>query len=164
MPVSRSRKKRKNQNGQKRAWQGQSVIALSSEVEPGFTPCPRTIEAGQRASEDDRIWFKRHLSATVRVREALLGEHDEALLKDGRGPLGAEERLAVVVVQSAPGRRVRLPYKVMPTQTPGGGLTLQQLQEVQADWEASDESALVTGADGQAHDVLQILRLALGQT
>ncbi|MGW2600017.1 hypothetical protein [Streptomyces klenkii] len=155
--VSRTRKKKKNQNRKTSVWEGKTVAAGCG----AGALTGRSAEASSRAAEDDRIWFDKHPDASVRVREALPGEHDEALLAQGRGPLQPDERLAVVVVQVVPGRRVRCPYKVVTTTNPDGRLTPQQLDAVRAEWEASDQTMPLTAPDGRTVDGLMMFRLAM---
>ncbi|WP_405692582.1 hypothetical protein [Streptomyces sp. NBC_00057] len=102
------------------------------------------------------MWFDRHPGASVRVREALPGEHDpQAFWRDELAP---DEKGVVVVVQAAPGRRARLPFKVVTTSAPGARLSPQQLEEVRAEWESGDRTALVTGMDGRGVDTLAMFR------
>ncbi|MCY0930912.1 hypothetical protein OTB20_32915 [Streptomyces sp. H27-H1] len=124
-------------------------------------PSRKGLAAGHRAAEDDRVWFDKHPGVSVRVREALPGEHDEHLITHGQEPLGPDQRLAVVVLQAAPGRRIRVPFGVVLPDTPGAPLTPQQLKDVQVAWENSDQTALVTNAKGQRVDALAALRSAL---
>ncbi|MFE6104060.1 hypothetical protein ACFVQ4_29455 [Streptomyces laurentii] len=155
MAVSRTRKK-KNRNRTAPVWEGRSVYALSAEAAAAGGPSSRNVAAGHRAAEADRVWFDRHPGASVRVRQALPGEYDHRPF--GPGPLAPNEKIAVVVVQAAPGRRTRIPYQVVTTPTAAATISPQQLEEIQTEWESSDQTAPMTNQSGQVIDALGLMR------
>ncbi|MGK5548485.1 hypothetical protein ACSNOH_27700 [Streptomyces sp. URMC 127] len=157
MAVGRTRKKKKNQNRKTSVWEGRTVAAGCG----AGALTGRSAEASSRAAEDDRLWFDKHPGASVRVREALPGEHDHGPFTQGRKPLWPDERLTVVVVQVVPGRRVRYPYKAVSVASPDERLTPQQLEAVREEWEASDQTMPLTAPDGQTFDYLMMFRLAM---
>lgn len=101
MAVSRTRKKKKNQNRTAPVWEGRTVYGLGEEAAAAGGPSRTNAAAGHRAAEADRRWFERNADASVRVREALPGEHDHRAF--GSEPLAPNQKIAVVVVQAAPG-------------------------------------------------------------
>ncbi|WP_435609697.1 hypothetical protein [Streptomyces sp. C10-9-1] len=156
MAVSRTRKKKKNQNRATPVWEGRSVYGLGEEAAAAGGPSRRNVAVGHRAAEADRVWFDRHPGASVRVREALPGEHDSRAF--GSEPLAANQRGIVVVVQAAPGRRTRIPYAVITTPTPGAAISPQQLEAVRAEWERGDQTAPLMSQDGRLIDALALMR------
>lgn len=156
MAVSRTRKKKKNQNRSTPVWEGRTVYGLGEEGAAAGGPSRSNVAAGHRAAEADRVWFDRNAGASVRVREALPGEHDHRAF--GPEPLAPNQKIAVVVVQTAPGRRARLPFKVVTTPTAGAAISPQQLEEIRAEWESSNQMAPLTNQDGQVVDVLALMR------
>ncbi len=157
MAVSRTRKKKKNQNRASPMWEGRSVYGLGKEAGAAGGPSRRNVAVGHRAAEADRVWFDRHPGASVRVREALPGEHDHRAF--GPEPLAPNQKGVVVVVQAAPGRRTRIPYKVITTPTPGAAISPQQLEEVRAEWERGDQTAPLMNQDGRLIDGLALMRV-----
>lgn len=155
--VSRTRKKKKNQNRSTPVWEGRTVYAVGNELEAAGGPSRRNIAVGHRAAEGDRAWFDKNPGASVRVREALPGEHDHRAF--GPEPLAPNEKIAVVVVQAAPGRRSRIPFQVVTTATAGAAISAQQLKEVQAEWERSDQTAPLGTRDGRIIDGLALMRV-----
>ncbi|MCM1969423.1 hypothetical protein [Streptomyces sp. G1] len=155
MAVSRTRKKRKNQTRPTPMWEGRTVVAAGEGAAAGG-PSSRSLEVGKRAAESDRVWFDMHPSASVRVREALPGEHDHQSFRPE--PLAPNEKVAVVVVQVTPGRRTRIPFQVITTPTASVRISRQQLEEVRAEWESSDQTPLMTNSRGQAVDALAMFR------
>ncbi|MEU4969121.1 hypothetical protein [Streptomyces smyrnaeus] len=153
MAVSRKRKK-KNQRTTP-VWEGQTVYAAGHGVSASDGPSHKAVEVGHRAAEADRVWFDRHPGASVRVREALPGEHDHRAF--GAKPLAPNQKIAVVVVQAAPGRRTRIPFMVVTVPTAGARISPQQLAEVRQEWESSDKTAPVTTAGGQVVDALAMM-------
>ncbi|MFB6517296.1 hypothetical protein [Streptomyces sp. NPDC056401] len=154
MGVSRTRKKKKSQTRTTPMWEGRTVVA-AGEGAPVGGPSSRSLEVGKRAAESDRVWFDMHPSASVRVREALPGEHDHQSFRPE--PLAPNERVAVVV-QVAPGRRTRIPFQVITTPSAGVRISRQQLEEVRAEWASRDQTALMTNSRGQAVDALAMFR------
>ncbi|MFF7889565.1 hypothetical protein ACH40F_53295 [Streptomyces sp. NPDC020794] len=127
MAVSRTRKKKKNQNRTTPVWEGRTLYGLGKEAAGAGGPSRSNVAAGHRAAEADRVWFDRHVGASVRVREALPGEHDHRAF--GPEPLAPNQKIAVVVVQAAPGRRTRIPFKVVTTPTAGTAISPSALRE-----------------------------------
>ncbi|MFG3499296.1 hypothetical protein [Streptomyces sp. NPDC047928] len=156
MAVSRTRKKKKNQNRATPVWEGRSVYALGEEAAAAGGPSRRNVAVGHRAAEADRVWFERNAGASVRVREALPGECDHRAF--GPEPLAPNQKIAVVVVQAVPGRRTRIPFTVVTTPTAGAAISPQQLEEVRAEWESGDQTAPVMNQDGRLVDMLALMR------
>ncbi|WP_274919467.1 hypothetical protein [Streptomyces sp. WZ-12] len=156
MAVSRTRKKKKNQNRTTPAWEGRTVYGMGKELQDAGGPSRRNIEVGQRAAEGDRVWFDKNPGASVRAREALPGEHDHRAF--GPEPLAPNQKIAVVVVQAAPGRRTRIPFQVVTTATAGAAISPQQLEEVRAEWESGDQTAPLMNQDSRVVDGLALMR------
>ncbi|MFF0486806.1 hypothetical protein [Streptomyces sp. NPDC004435] len=156
MAVSRTRKKKKNRNRTTPVWEGRSVYAMGDGAAAAGGPSATNMAAGHRAAEADRVWFDRHPGASVRVRQALPDEYDHRPF--GPEPLAPNEKIAVVVVQAAPGRRTRIPYQVVTTPTAAAAISPQQLEEIQAEWESSDQIAPMTNQSGQVIDALGLMR------
>ncbi|MFE4256276.1 hypothetical protein ACFRU3_44025 [Streptomyces sp. NPDC056910] len=156
MAVSRTRKKKKNQNRTNPVWEGRTVYGMSTDLAADGGPSSRNMAVGQRAAEADRVWFDRNPGASVRVREALPGEHDHRAFDPK--PLAPNQKIAVVVVQAAPGRRTRIPFTVVTTPTAGAAISPRQLEEVRAEWEGGDQTAPLTNQDGLVVDGLALMR------
>ncbi|GAA2523248.1 hypothetical protein [Streptomyces longisporus] len=156
MAVSRTRKKKKNQNRTTPVWEGHTVYGLGKEAAAAGGPSRTNAAAGHQAAEADRRWFERNAGASFRVREALPGEHDHRAF--GSEPLAPNQKIAVVVVQAAPGRRTRIPYKVVTTPTAGAAISAQQLEEIRAEWESGPQTAPLTNMDGRVVDGLDLMR------
>lgn len=112
-------------------------------VHTGATsPSRSTIAASEIAAEDDRLWFDAHPREHIRVREAFAGEIDQRLRDDGFWPLPANHRVAVVVLQSAPGTRTRLQFCAFDTGNPDQPLELTHLAEARRLWDSQPADAL----------------------
>ncbi|GHH57468.1 hypothetical protein [Streptomyces candidus] len=159
MAVSRTRKK-KNQKRTNPVWEGRAVWCLGEEGVADGGPSRRNIAVGHRAAEADRVWFNRNIGASVRVREALRGEYDHRAF--GSEPFMPNQKIAVVVVQVAPGRRSRIPFQVVTTPTASTRITPQQLEEVRAEWESSGQSVPMNSSGGTVVDVLAMFRHTMG--
>jgi hypothetical protein len=157
MAVSRTRKKKNQRNKPPRQGastpRGAAVMPALSGVQPGSP-------AAEQASEDDRVWFDAHPGESVRVRQAFPGEHEEHLSVNGWAPLAPTQKLATVVVQAEPGRRLRIPFKVVTTEA-DQDLTAGQLGAVRAEWEAGDQTMPVKNSRGETVDMVKLFRMAM---
>lgn len=66
-----------------------------------------TVEAVERASEDDRRWFEANPGESVRYRDLIPGEFPLPELPGGLEERLPTDRFQIEVVQLAPGARVR---------------------------------------------------------
>ena len=90
--------------------------------QPGATPryygdLPKSV---RKAIEDDRRWFLRHPSRTVRLRDPAPGEPESLATSDMDVPPEAQGYpLRIAVTQHAPGWRVRRPvWTILDAGTP----------------------------------------------
>ena len=146
---------KKRKTDRQAPWEGRALYGVDPS---GQGPSKRMREAGHKAAEDDRRWFDRNPAAEVRVRQALPGEHDESFSPEELGP---DDRIAVVVVQVARGRRTRLPFRVVALQQGARRLTPDQLDEIRQEWERSDQRAPMMTSEGRAVDTLALFRMAV---
>lgn len=152
------RKKKRRSGHAAESWEGVHLAALQAGARIAETISSRAHQAADEAAQDDRVWFLRHPGEAVRVRQAVDGEFDAFMQTPGRPPIRPSQRLVVLVLQAAPGRRLRLPYRVMPIRPGEDALTARQLADVENDWLASDRTVPVQGADGAVHDAFEAFR------
>ncbi|WP_301128600.1 hypothetical protein [Streptomyces cacaoi] len=158
MAVSRTRKKKKNRSNKPPQQSASTPRDTMVPALPGIQP---SGPAAEQASEDDRAWFDLHPGESVRVRQAFPGEHEEHLSANGWAPLAPTQKLATVVVQAKPGRRLRIPFKVVTTELADQDLTTGQLDAVRAEWEAGDQTMPVKNSRGETVDMVKLFRMAM---